>query len=157
MIQGAILSPYWSRYTMCATKKDYTSIFSYLKKTLLITLFLFILILITSKMGFYIVDIWMGGVEYYSREVFLAMAILTALMNWSSIFSTLFNGIGVLKIQVYISIVAIFVNIPLSIILVKWYGFGVEGIIYGTIASLSIFGIIAPFIVRRKILKACLD
>ena len=108
-------------------------------------------------MGFYIVDIWMGGVEYYSREVFLAMAILTALMNWSSIFSTLFNGIGVLKIQVYISIVAIFVNIPLSIILVKWYGFGVEGIIYGTIASLSIFGIIAPFIVRRKILKACLD
>jgi len=157
MIQGAILSPYWAKYTIYIAKKDSPSIFLNLKKTLLMTFLLFILIFIVSQIGADIVDLWMGGLEHYNKTVFVSMAILIALMNWSSNFSTLYNGIGELRIQSYISVAAIFINIPLSIVLVRWFGFGSEGVIYGTIASLSLFAIVAPLYVKRLVFRRCVD
>ncbi|MES9902107.1 MAG: hypothetical protein ABW168_05420 [Sedimenticola sp.] len=155
MIQGALLSPIWSKYTQYCVKKDCDNIFSELKKSLLITLILFILILAFYHSGTYIISYWFGHTDYYDEEVFFAMAVLVTLMNWSSNFSTLFNGIGAIKNQVYLSVLAMFLNIPISIALVNLFGFGMEGVVYGTIVSLSIFAIYAPFKAKKYVTLSC--
>jgi O-antigen/teichoic acid export membrane protein len=155
MIQGAIMSPYWSKYTECAAKRDAIAIFNNLKKTLNITFLLLISIVLISQIGDVIVSLWMGGIEHYDPKVFLAMAIMTALMNWSSNFSTLFNGIGALKFQVHIAVATGFINIPISIFLVRVLDFGVEGIVYGTVISLAFFAIIGPLYTKRVVSEIC--
>lgn len=155
MVQGALMSPYWSKYTEYAAKKDVTAVFETLKRTLHITAILLFAIILVSQMGNFIIGLWMGGTEHYDPRVFLAMAIMTALMNWSSNFSTLFNGVGALKFQVHISVATSFINIPISVFLVRVLDFGPEGIVYGTVFSLAIFAIIGPLFAKRVVLEVC--
>jgi O-antigen/teichoic acid export membrane protein len=155
MIQGAVMSPFWSKYTALAVKKDAAAIFNNLTNTIYITILLLIMILLVSQVGVVIIDLWMGDTVHYDSKVYFAMAILTALMNWSSNFSTLFNGIGALKFQVPIAVATNFINIPISIFLVRVMGFGAEGIVYGTIISLIFFAIIGPLYAKKLVLQTC--
>ncbi|ELI6450347.1 polysaccharide biosynthesis C-terminal domain-containing protein, partial [Photobacterium damselae] len=73
-----------------------------------------------------------------------SVAIMISLRIWNGNFSTLLNGLGRTKLQIYISFITVFLNIPLSILMVDYFNFGVEGIVLSTIICLSIFSIIAP-------------
>jgi Na+-driven multidrug efflux pump len=54
------------------------------------------------------------------------------------------NGIGIVNIQLYTSVIAMLLNIPLSIIFVKYFSLGLSGIVMATIVSLSLAAIALP-------------
>jgi Na+-driven multidrug efflux pump len=58
--------------------------------------------------------------------------------NWISLLCYLLNGIGKIRIQLYIYIFSIFVNIPLAIFLGKF--FGVAGVTLSNVIIFVIMG-----------------
>ena len=57
----------------------------------------------------------------------MALYVITSMLL--QIFSMFLNGIGKIKIQIYVAIFIALINIPLSVFLAKYLGFGLAGII----------------------------
>jgi Na+-driven multidrug efflux pump len=152
MVQGFYIGPLWSAYSAKYLEKDFDWIQKTIKKSLLITLFLYLCILITISVFNHILNIWIGNSDYYNFDLIVAIAIYVSVRLWSSNFSTLLNGLSLTHLQLKTSIAATLLNIPLSIYLVKYTSLGIAGIAYGSAISLSIFAVIAPFY-TYKILK----
>jgi len=144
-IQGAVFSPMWSRYTYLYTQKQTGKIITQLKVSLGISFCLLVLMLLILNYISPILNFWLGKSDIMVDGLAIGVFTLTAVRLWCSNFSTLLNGVGDLQAQLIASISAIFINIPLSIIFVKWFGFGVEGVAYGSAIALLIFGVIGPF------------
>jgi O-antigen/teichoic acid export membrane protein len=151
-VQGALIAPFWSKYS--SIKENETE----LRRLLFVSLRICLLVC-TAVVGLMFVAedvmrVWLGDNNYYNREVCLAIMILVLVRLFSSNFSTLLNGLGVFRMQIITSLIAAVLNIPISVFLVKIWGMGVEGVAYGTVFSLVIFALPAPFyvyVVLRKI------
>ena len=61
----------------------------------------------------------------------MALYVITSMLL--QIFSMFLNGIGKIKIQIYVAIFIALINIPLSVFLAKYLGFGLAGIISATL------------------------
>lgn len=147
--QTLLTIPLWSAYTLKYTNKDYGWIRSTLKKSLLYSLFLgliAILILVFSK---YILILWLGNTNFYNLALIIAFLIYTFIRLWNSNFSTLLNGIGSFKIQMYTTVIGAIINIPLSILFVKYYNWGLPGVITASSISLLLFSILAPLNTKK--------
>ncbi len=151
-VQGALLSPMWCRYAEAYEKKVRNEIISLLKKSMCIALMLCGMVFMLLFLSENIVLLWFGNLDLYNYKIFFALAMLTLLRIWSSNFSTLLNGFGILKAQIVFSSIAMLLNIPASIILVKWFDYGVEGVAYGSVIALSVFAIIGPISTYKNVM-----
>jgi len=96
----------------------------------------------------YIIAFWMGKDFIVDDNLIYAMAIFVIVSTWNNIFAYIINATNKLNIQIITSLIAMFTNIPLSVFLVKYFNYGVEGIVFGTICSLlffALFGSIQTF------------
>lgn len=150
MIFSIIISPFWSAFTDAWVKKDIVwikNIMRNLIKSWVGLLILGILMVIFSKI---ILRLWIGnGVEITFR---LSCIILIYFMMsaWNGIYSTLLNGIGKVKLQLYIGVISAIINIPLSITLGKQIG--LEGILLANI-FIAIPGLIIYPIQYNKLIN----
>ena len=53
------------------------------------------------------------------------------------IFVNFINGVGKIRLQLITASISIIINIPLSILFVRTFGMGIEGIVLATCVSLS--------------------
>lgn len=155
LAQGAILSPLWSKYTLMSSKAAYEQIMNTWKGSMRLTIPIVVGILIMYIIAGYVHHLWFGHLTYYNEDVTIAIALLTIMMSFSSNFSTVYNGISENSLLVKISIVAAFLNCPISFWLVWGLGFGVEGVAYGTMLCLTAFVIILPIKMKKTVLRAC--
>ena len=147
-----IVTPYWSAITDAFAKEEYKWIKKSMKTLMKISLafsILIILMLIISNQ-FYV--FWVGEeiVIPFDLSVFMAMFVMLTLFTQP--FGFFINGTGKIKIQLIIGVAMAVINIPLSIILVKYFEFGVSGVILATILC-SIFGLIVYPIQYYKIIN----
>jgi Na+-driven multidrug efflux pump len=96
-----------------------------------------------------VIKIWVGDDINVTFGLIVAMALFILVSIWNNIFATIVNGIGEIKIQLYTALVAMIINIPLSVILAKQYGLGLSGIVAGTVLSLSLAAVALPIQVIR--------
>lgn len=78
-----------------------------------------------------------------------AIACFVAISAWSGIFAYILNGVGEIKLQMVLAVVAMIINIPLAIVYVKYFAFGVEGVVWATCSSMMLFSIVGPIQVKR--------
>lgn len=147
-----ILAPLWSAYSDAYYRND----IEWIKKTIKNQLNIYVLIIfLTISLVFLaqpIISLWIGKDFIIDKMLIVAMAVFVLVSAWNNIFAYFINAINQLNIQIRTSIIAIFVNIPLSIFLVKYFELGVYGVIYSTCISLSLFSIFGSLQVF-KILK----
>jgi len=144
-----IIAPFWSAYTDAITKNEYSWIKNALKNLNKIwVLFAFGLLMLLLSSPF-VYKLWVG--ERVNIPFFLSasFALYAALLSWTGMFSQFLNGVGKIKIQLYISIFQCVSNIPLAIILAKYLNFGITGVIMATNINLIISAIILPIQVRK--------
>ena len=136
-----ILAPLWSACSDAYHRGD----IEWIRNSLFRQLQFFILIvlgtIVLTFMAKYIIAFWIGKDLMVDNNLIYAMAIFVIVSTWNNIFAYIINATNELKIQIITSLVAMFINIPLSILLVKYYNFGVDGIVYGTICSLLFFAL----------------
>lgn len=146
----AFITPIWSRSTMAIAQNDA----KWLKKTFKLLNYLMIALalslLIISIFYKDIARIWLGkDLNYYPHLIFTT-AICTISEMFLMTYSTMLNGMNLLKTQVYVAIFQSIVNIPLSYFLATAGGMNVIGIKFATLLLMT-FGAI---VYAREIIKA---
>lgn len=147
-----VTTPLWSAYTNAYKSSD----FIWIRKNLIKQIKLFIIIVLSVClliiMSPSILTFWISKTFYIDYEIILFMGIFTIINVWNSIFATFLNALSIMKLQMYTSIYAMLINIPISIFIVKYFETGIDGIIIGTIVSLLLFAVLGPLEVY-KVLK----
>lgn len=146
------LDPLWAMYTDAFQKKD----FLWIKKTILklnklflvFTCFVIVLFFAANS----IIKFWLQRDLIIDRDLILFMSIFVLIRVFGAIYMIFLNGIGKIKLQMWLFIFGAIINIPLSIYFVKYLKLGSSGVILGTIFSIIILSIILPF-QTFKILK----
>lgn len=147
MLFNIIITPIWSAFTDAYTKNDYNwmnNVYSKLLKTFYVFVLFLLVVLIVSPF-FY--KIWVGdSVKIpFAFTAFLSLYMMTIL--WNSIHSPIINGIGKIKLQLYLSLFGSVLNVPLSLYLGSIWG------IYGVVASIFLFNMIPVIFLRIQVKK----
>ncbi len=153
VVHGIIIAPLWAAYSDAYHREDFIWVSNMMNKQLkiFVIISLFVVLLALTSSG--IIHWWIGPEFNFSWNLAIPMAIFVTFTVWNNIFAFFLNGINELKIQTRISAIAMFINIPLSIVFVKYFAMGVEGVIFATTIALSIFAIAGPIQTRNILLK----
>lgn len=144
IIQGVIMAPLWGAYSDAYHRHDLVWLQDMMKKQLKFFLIFVLIVVLLVFFAPHILGFWVGQEFTYNHQLYFMMGLFVLISCWNSIFAIFVNGVNRLRLQFITSIIALIINIPLSIFLVKFWGMGVDGVVLGTILSLSLFGITAP-------------
>jgi O-antigen/teichoic acid export membrane protein len=150
MVFSIIVTPFWSAFTDAWINKEVLWITKIVKKLMVLWFFLVlvgvIMLLISNKVFFF----WVG----YDLNISFAMSgliLLWVIMNaWNGIFSQFLNGLGIVKLQMFIGITCALINIPISILFGRMMG--IEGVLFANLI-VSAFGVIIYPIQYFKIIQ----
>lgn len=147
-----IISPFWSAFTEAFVKDDLSWINRKIRQLIRIWFVIILIVAIMVLCSNYFYTIWVGKDVTIPFSLSLLMALFVVISIWNSIFAIFINGTGKIKMQMYYGIIAMVINVPLSIFYAKTLNMGVSGIILGTSSSL-IFGFILGPVQYMKIIK----
>ena len=144
MVYSILLTPYWSSFTEAYTKNDFKWIkksVNNIQKIWLIVPFGLIIMLLVSD-WFYL--LWVGDKVLVPLQLSMAMALFVLLVTFNMIYVNFINGVGKIKLQLITSLISMTINIPLSIYLGKFLGWGTTGVILATCFSLGYSVVLRP-------------
>ncbi|HEK19790.1 MULTISPECIES: lipopolysaccharide biosynthesis protein [unclassified Mucilaginibacter] len=122
MVFIMIITPLWSAFTEAYVKKDMDWIRLTLGKMNKLWLGLSlctVMLLICSPV---IYKLWLVDGVSVPFTLSLAMCIYTIALIWQAMYVQFLNGISKIRLQLYLSIFCALINIPLSILLGKYWG-----------------------------------
>lgn len=154
MIFAIIISPFWSAFTEAWVKKDIVWIKNIMRNLIKSWVGLLIIGLLMVFFSKSILKLWIGNdieINYQLSFIILTYFMISA---WNGVYSTLLNGIGKVKLQLYIGVITALINIPLSISLGKQIG--LEGILLANII-IAIPGLIIYPIQYKKLINGKKD
>lgn len=139
---GIIILPFWSAFTDAYTKKDYMWMKKALKNLEIIAVLFVLFVVFLLIFSHFAITLWIGKTFEIKLSVLSLMAIFFITQIYHGLYTSLLNGMGKVKLQLYvISFLAILI-IPLSFILgIK---FDLEGIIAATIIANLFIALYAP-------------
>ena len=104
---------------------------------------IFLMLFISNKVYYY----WIGSSVNIPYSISIVMAIYVLTYTRFSIFIFLINGIGKIRLQLYINTILCVIYIPIAIVLCKAYG--IEGIIIGNIVVSLIHAVISQIQIKK--------
>jgi len=137
MLFGIVLAPFWSAFTEAWHKNDKAWMESTMKRFKLLCVLVLVLAILMFIFSPIVYRIWVGKEVYVSLSVSAVMAAYVVINAWNGIHSNFLNGIGKVKLQLFISLIGSVINIPLAIF------FGQNLGIYGVVLSTTIISLIS--------------
>lgn len=154
MVFGILSTPLWSAYTEAYTLGDMDWIRRSTKKMVRVWLLICLAVIPMIAVSKFAYRIWIGDEISISYSLTAAMALYVLMAAWNQIFGNFINGVGKMRIAFYLTVITAIVNIPLCILLAKYAGLGVVGIILASCLSLVPDALIIPWqyykIVNKK-------
>ena len=152
ILYSIIINPYWSSFTDAYARNDIqwikNSVNTIQKLWFIVPVGLTVMILLANKFYYF----WVGDEVEIPISLSLSMALFVLLHTFNQIYNQFINGVGKIKLHVFISIATIIINIPLSIFLAKNLGFNLSGIILASCICL-LFKIVLLPIQYHKIIN----
>jgi len=151
MLFTIIMTPFWSAFTDAFTKGDFDwmkRVLTRMEKYWLILCGLTLVVLVMSP---FIYKIWLKGSVAISFPLSVAMAFYVMGYCWITVQCFFLNGIGKVRLQLYLYLGFTLINIPLGIVLGKYIG--IPGVTYSNVIVLFFMGIILS-IQSKKILNS---
>lgn len=139
-----VLNPFWSAANEAYHKQD----FEWLRKTpgRLIKIW-GLTSLVTLFMAFaspFVYDVWIKGEIDISMSSSVLMGLYVIILSWHNSFVYLINGIGKIRLQLYIYVVMGALAIPLAFLFIKTLGMGINGSILSMIVCTLPAAILIP-------------
>jgi O-antigen/teichoic acid export membrane protein len=149
-----LLSPLWSGVTDAYNSGEAEWIKNAVKKYLLILVLFIITGLIMLLFSDKVYELWIGkNIVHVDFNISLLCLIYFSTTMFASIFVSVINGIGALRIQFFTAIIGSVCFFVLSLLLIKYFHLGVQSIIIASIVT-NVFGyIIAPIQVYKIFYK----
>jgi O-antigen/teichoic acid export membrane protein len=139
-----IFTPLWALYTSAYQNKDFQWIKNMFKKLN----YLFILLVIGLVIMYFSLDwvlkIWLNRSLEYKPLLIILMAVFVLIRVFGDIYMTFLNGVGKIKLQMWLYIFGALINIPLSIYFISYLNLGSAGVILATCISLFGLSIVMP-------------
>ncbi len=144
MVATIILTPFWTLYTDAYIKKDKKWICRTLKNFNILYLLLTIVILtVVLNIDFFIKN-WLSQELIYSKSLVVFSGLFALIRVYGDIYMYFLNGIGKIRVQLYLYILGALINIPLSVYFVKSLNLGSSGVILATNISMISFVVVMP-------------
>lgn len=149
------ISSHWSAFIDALAKKDFSWIRNkviFFNKTFIILIISYVLLFFFNKDLF---DLWLGDNKINEdNRLSFYMIIYFLISSYTTIYMYVINALGTLKVQMLSYTIIAIVNIPLSILFVRYFNMGVSGVILASSICLSILLVLIPIqyfkIVREK-------
>jgi O-antigen/teichoic acid export membrane protein len=122
MIFSIIATPLWSAFTDAYAKSDFDWIKETMSKMKKIWLLLIIFTIVILFISPWIFKIWVGDSVSIPFALSIAMSSYVIVYIWQTIHVFLLNGIGKIRLQLYLVMFSGVINIPLAIFLGKRLG-----------------------------------
>jgi O-antigen/teichoic acid export membrane protein len=122
MLFTIIITPYWSAFTNAYAKKDLAWIKDNVNKLRKVWLFLAVLGFIMLFYSDFLLNIWIHNSVTVPKSLSMSMLLYVIIYSWQTLHVYFLNGIGKIRLQLYIIIMGAVLNIPLSIFLGNRYG-----------------------------------
>ena len=142
MVFSIIITPFWSAFTEAWVKKEFDWIKAIVRKLCKIWGLLLaggIFMLIISP---FVYKIWIKGIVIIPVSMSVLVFLWVIIYIWTGIYTNFLNGVGKIKLQLYLSISAAVINIPLAILLGK--NLGISGVLLANILVLLFAAVAAP-------------
>lgn len=147
MFFGIILTPFWSAFTEAWSQSDLFWIKNIIKKLVQLWMALVAIAFIMFLFSNFIYRLWVGKEIIVPLSLTAVIAVYVLINAWNGIFSHFLNGVGKIKLQLYIALFGSMLNIPLAIFLGKELG------IHGVILSTTLISLMASVITPLQYMK----
>lgn len=145
------ITPYWSAFTEAFVKNDVEWMirtYSYLQKLWFgLVIVVAIMILVAS----YVYAFWIGNRVTIPETLNIIMGLNVVTICWNNITVVVTNGLGKMKLQLYSSLFAAFLNIPLAIYFVRILNIGSGAVILASCVSLWVGSVIGSIQAKQLI------
>lgn len=131
LVMNVLITPIWSAFTDAYVKKDYNWMNrAYVKMKMLFYAFaaLLVVMLITSN---WVITFWIREQMDIPLDLKISVFVYILSTLWMSIHTPIINGVGTIRLQMYLSLFASVLNIPFSLLL--GYRYGASGIVMSTV------------------------
>ena len=122
MVYTILLQPLWPAFTDAYTKKDFVwmkSIYNKMTKLFIVCAVAIVMMVIISP---FVYKIWIGDKTEVPFGMTATVAFYVFIHSWDALQVNMINGTGKIKLQTYITLVGLFVHIPLALFLSKFTG-----------------------------------
>ena len=137
-----IMSPFWSAVTDAWTREEIGWIKNSMRKLRQAWVIFLIIAFVMFISSQWIYKIWVGEQIVIPYILSALIGIWVMINTWNAIHSHFLNGIGKVKLQLYIGISAAVINVPLAIMLGK--SIGIEGVLLCNLILAMIQSLIYP-------------
>lgn len=143
MVFSIVITPFWSAFTEAWVKKEITWIKRIMRKLFILWFILVLVGIILLIFANWVYSIWVGDKIIITFTMSALVGAWVLLNAWNSMFSQFLNGIGKIKLQLYLGISTAIINIPLAIFLGDQLG--IEGVLLANVILGVIGACIYPF------------
>lgn len=145
MLFSLFLTPLWSAVTDAYTKKEYAWIKWSVNRFLRMAMGLSVICIVLLFLGDFVFNIWVG--ENIARNIsWLLMiwcCIYTIVSLYSAIYVNILNGMGILNIQFFLSLISPVLYLGVVYILIDRFGMGTHALFIALLLS-NLNGYVAP-------------
>lgn len=134
-----IVTPYWSAFTDAYAKKDFDWIKKSTRKMRLICIGMSVIAIILYFLSGYCYQFWIGNKIQIPDTLSISLTFYIIVYMWQVVHSYMLNGLGKLRLQLILVVIAAIINIPLSVYLTK--KIGLAGTVYANTIVMAIMSI----------------
>jgi O-antigen/teichoic acid export membrane protein len=152
VIHSLILGPLWSAYSDAFHREEYLWISKTIQKQLKIALVLAFISVALIFLSQAIIDVWIGNDLHVDNKLVVSMGIYSIILVFGNTITFVLNGTNKLNAQVLTSIIAIVINIPLAIFIVKYFHTDVYGVVVATNITMLVSVMIVSIDVYKTVI-----
>lgn len=143
-VYSAFLAPIWSAFTKAKTENNNKQMLRSLRN---LQLFMIPFVLLAVLIAIFfkpITRIWLGQELSYSYAIVPFGLLYCIIMIWTNMYSTVGNGLELMKVSMIVALIQAIVNIPLSYLFAEIIGMKATGVLIGTDIAMSISAVVMP-------------
>jgi O-antigen/teichoic acid export membrane protein len=148
---GLITAPLWSAFSEAYFSNDLLWVRKVTKTMIRIWCVLIAVVAVMIFASDFAYRLWIGKGVQVPFALSLWMGIFVILMAWGQIFVNFINGTGKIRLQLYASAGSAVLNIPITLVLVQVFHFGIAGVIMATCLLQAITSLWIPIQYRKLV------
>jgi len=145
MFYSTAMLPLWTAFTEAFVKGDMVWIRSTVRNVLKIWSAVALLCALMLVVSPVVYRKWVGDAVKIEFLLSLVVAVYVLLNTWGTVFTLFVNSIGKIKLQITVASFAALANVPVAIVLVKYFGMGSTGIVLSTVLCMAPAAIVTPW------------
>jgi O-antigen/teichoic acid export membrane protein len=149
MLYNIVLAPLWPSFTEAYAIKDFTwmrSIYKKMIKIFALTAFIIMVMVLVSP---WVYDIWLRDKLEIPLAMTISIGVYTLINAWDLLQVTMINGIGRIKLQMYLTLAGTIVHIPLSFFIGSYVG--ALGVVYSMSIVVFVYSLFFTIQIRKII------